>query len=140
MKSLRINTLLFILTIPFIVAAQYSITGQLKNANQEYSTAVLEYVPNSDKLNSADMDNIIKTVQIDSLGRFNISGIDLIEEKSLYRLSLNESGDIIGISNGISKNHILLALDNSSHVQISCLLYTSPSPRDRTRSRMPSSA
>ena len=24
--------------------------------------------------------------------------------------------------------------------QISCLLYTSPSPRDRTRSRMPSSA
>ena len=24
--------------------------------------------------------------------------------------------------------------------QLSCLLYTSPSPRDRTRSRMPSSA
>ena len=26
------------------------------------------------------------------------------------------------------------------HIYISCLLYTSPSPRDRTRSRMPSSA
>ena len=26
------------------------------------------------------------------------------------------------------------------HPPISCLLYTSPSPRDRTRSRMPSSA
>ena len=26
------------------------------------------------------------------------------------------------------------------HQTISCLLYTSPSPRDRTRSRMPSSA
>ena len=28
----------------------------------------------------------------------------------------------------------------SSSRDISCLLYTSPSPRDRTRSRMPSSA
>src|SRR5665811_2176597 len=30
--------------------------------------------------------------------------------------------------------------DRSSHDPIICLLYTSPSPRDRTRSRMPSSA
>ena len=29
---------------------------------------------------------------------------------------------------------------NDSNENISCLLYTSPSPRDRTRSRMPSSA
>ena len=29
---------------------------------------------------------------------------------------------------------------NSRYLYISCLLYTSPSPRDRTRSRMPSSA
>ena len=29
---------------------------------------------------------------------------------------------------------------NSSPVLVVCLLYTSPSPRDRTRSRMPSSA
>ena len=29
---------------------------------------------------------------------------------------------------------------NASGGVISCLLYTSPSPRDRTRSRMPSSA
>ena len=28
----------------------------------------------------------------------------------------------------------------SNHVSWTCLLYTSPSPRDRTRSRMPSSA
>ena len=30
--------------------------------------------------------------------------------------------------------------DDSSNVKVPCLLYTSPSPRDRTRSRMPSSA
>ena len=34
----------------------------------------------------------------------------------------------------ISKNEIFL------YVQITCLLYTSPSPRDRQKSRMPSSA
>ena len=31
-------------------------------------------------------------------------------------------------------------LDHMLHQISSCLLYTSPSPRDRTRSRMPSSA
>ena len=31
-------------------------------------------------------------------------------------------------------------LQNSSGVALSCLLYTSPSPRDRQKSRMPSSA
>ena len=30
--------------------------------------------------------------------------------------------------------------ENLSHQVVDCLLYTSPSPRDRTRSRMPSSA
>ena len=32
------------------------------------------------------------------------------------------------------------ALRNEAERMITCLLYTSPSPRDRTRSRMPSSA
>ena len=31
-------------------------------------------------------------------------------------------------------------LTHAMHYASSCLLYTSPSPRDRTRSRMPSSA
>ena len=38
------------------------------------------------------------------------------------------------------KDYIKEDLDESLHECISCLLYTSPSPRDRTRSRMPSSA
>ena len=37
------------------------------------------------------------------------------------------------------KVFVLLALFITTHVN-ACLLYTSPSPRDRTRSRMPSSA
>ena len=33
-----------------------------------------------------------------------------------------------------------LSNDKIDDIDIACLLYTSPSPRDRTRSRMPSSA
>ena len=38
--------------------------------------------------------------------------------------------------------NVLIMLDESGSMgwRMSCLLYTSPSPRDRTRSRMPSSA
>ena len=40
-----------------------------------------------------------------------------------------------------SANRQIGKLTNSKYINISiCLLYTSPSPRDRTRSRMPSSA
>ena len=39
-----------------------------------------------------------------------------------------------------SKSEDILFDENSITSIISCLLYTSPSPRDRTRSRMPSSA
>ena len=46
-------------------------------------------------------------------------------EATLYRLPVSDNGDIIGE-----------LLDTKGI----CLLYTSPSPRDRTRSRMPSSA
>ena len=37
-------------------------------------------------------------------------------------------------------NHATICQAGSCRVSLDCLLYTSPSPRDRTRSRMPSSA
>ena len=40
----------------------------------------------------------------------------------------------------IELRNVLIKSDPSIAWDISCLLYTSPSPRDRTRSRMPSSA
>ena len=47
------------------------------------------------------------------------------------------SGDEIGAMGGAVS---LIIKGPSRHTAGSCLLYTSPSPRDRTRSRMPSSA
>ena len=45
------------------------------------------------------------------------------------------------LAKDFSKNgFITTSLDNLINWSRSCLLYTSPSPRDRTRSRMPSSA
>ena len=56
--------------------------------------------------------------------------------------SYQESYDNAGLIVGNPDTHItgvMICLDSTEAV-ISCLLYTSPSPRDATLSRMPSSA
>eukprot|EP00656_Telonema_subtile_P036885 TRINITY_DN40951_c0_g1_i4.p1 TRINITY_DN40951_c0_g1~~TRINITY_DN40951_c0_g1_i4.p1 ORF type:complete len:180 (-),score=26.09 TRINITY_DN40951_c0_g1_i4:17-556(-) len=58
-----------------------------------------------------------------------LAGIDGAEEELPLEL-----GGTLDIGKGLAGLDALIAGDNT------CLLYTSPSPRDRTRSRMPSSA
>ena len=54
--------------------------------------------------------------------------------------NVNEEINITTISNGGEKTMpYTIDYDNLGMIKL-CLLYTSPSPRDRTRSRMPSSA
>ena len=53
--------------------------------------------------------------------------------------TFQENGCIVGVNNAsfeVSKGEMLVVMGLSG----SCLLYTSPSPRDMRRSRMPSSA
>ena len=52
------------------------------------------------------------------------------------QLALKDVGSVLGV--GLAGCLVLLLFFHV--VSIHCLLYTSPSPRDRTRSRMPSSA
>ena len=62
-------------------------------------------------------------------------GTNFIEKKLNIKLSEVGYHDFMGTHNRVIK------VDKDIYLEvIACLLYTSPSPRDRTRSRMPSSA
>ena len=54
--------------------------------------------------------------------------------------SLSEVESIMGTKFGDSDNPLLLSVRSGARKSMPCLLYTSPSPRDMRRSRMPSSA
>ena len=65
-------------------------------------------------------------------------------EKPKNKNFANTASRISAIASSVMDLHVKIALqevDREKRRLISgCLLYTSPSPRDRTRSRMPSSA
>ena len=64
------------------------------------------------------------------------SGIVLPEMVVTIRLESDEAKIAVKAA---AEQHVVLVPKHAEASQ-SCLLYTSPSPRDRTRSRMPSSA
>ena len=60
---------------------------------------------------------------------------DSLEQYSYFTIGENELTTLLFTDDQIDSNSIY-----TYKVSLCCLLYTSPSPRDRTRSRMPSSA
>jgi len=98
------------------LCAQYSISGQLIDSEQKYERIALELVPSINGLTSSSMSNVINTVEIDSAGHFTLEGNDLPNEPMLYRLSVQTTGEGIGISNGKWKNHIHLVLKSNSQL------------------------
>ena len=75
----------------------------------------------------------IKTVTAGSFGIQNLGGVTTTGQVSGSILAFNQSTGNYEIANFTGDSNMFVTYD-------SCLLYTSPSPRDRTRSRMPSSA
>ena len=73
-----------------------------------------------------------------------ISGKHYKEISQGFRHTTNNRMELLAVIVGLehlkSKECDVLVFSDSKYVVDSCLLYTSPSPRDRTRSRMPSSA
>ena len=59
---------------------------------------------------------------------------------TLLATSLKENGHEVQTVEHLMACFSALGIDNVTVILDGCLLYTSPSPRDRTRSRMPSSA
>ena len=82
-----------------------------------------------------------------SIKKFNSEDVELLEQEEVYsgfhrivRMRLRHRLYGGGWSNPIDREISDRGEAASVVVYDPCLLYTSPSPRDRTRSRMPSSA
>ena len=64
---------------------------------------------------------------------------EVIELDSQRRANIQEADQLRSDRNRLSKQ-VGMLMGQAKKDPSNCLLYTSPSPRDRTRSRMPSSA
>ena len=84
-------------------------------------------------------------------GRLLLGAAYLFYKQGYDKTTVRQLGEFIGIQSGSlfhhfkSKDDILATVMEQTIIYNfarlkDCLLYTSPSPRDRTRSRMPSSA
>ena len=68
-------------------------------------------------------------------------GVGSLAEAGSIRLFNTQEENTVELRSGQGNGEGIIELfDGTSSNNITCLLYTSPSPRDRTRSRMPSSA
>ena len=79
-----------------------------------------------------------------AVARFQIMKIGLCGTMSVGKTTLvnalKELGTFEGYITRTERSKHLMSLGIPLNTDSTCLLYTSPSPRDRTRSRMPSSA
>ena len=84
------------------------------------NTLSQEILPWLDLLNDQHDEMLAKTIELAEInsGSLNRNGVNEVLEK------------LLKLTSDLSENY----------ERISCLLYTSPSPRDRQQSRMPSSA
>ena len=76
-----------------------------------------------------------------------IAGLHVVNRRfiaPMYDVVLNLAAFLAAVASSVLLGHVLpavfAALAVLAWLILACLLYTSPSPRDRTRSRMPSSA
>ena len=61
--------------------------------------------------------------------------IEMLEESNLKEIEVSQGEESVRITKGSNNIDVKESSENDT-----CLLYTSPSPRDATLSRMPSSA
>ena len=64
----------------------------------------------------------------------NLTSTFLMSKSAIKKMLKNKSGKIVNITSVVGHT------GNLGQANYTCLLYTSPSPRDKRQSRMPSSA
>ena len=94
-----------------------------------------------DSFNSTDDQLKAKDILQSKLGDDYMVALNLQSRSPQWLTAINARPMYLGLDlrGGV---HFLLQIDMKAALDkaLDCLLYTSPSPRDRTRSRMPSSA
>ena len=104
--------------------------------NDASSQQIIDEYPNTENINSIE---IINMKENRGHTRCIASGLKYIYERKEFDYVIPMDGDGEDRPEEI-KDFIHLAEQSNNQSIVGCLLYTSPSPRDRTRSRMPSSA
>ena len=110
--------------------AQFALIRGEYNFCIEYLYPIIESYPPSSKEGVS-----LRTIIITAL-----SGINKKEEAKIFCKELLKSRDYKVRENAKYLMEIIDSPEIKKPENWNCLLYTSPSPRDRTRSRMPSSA
>ena len=91
-----------------------------------------------------ELDNFYETAKnfdLDIIGLMCIPPfVDHTEVYFKKMVQLKNKINLNDLSMGMSNDYLKAAKNSSTYVRIGCLLYTSPSPRDLSTSRMPSSA
>ena len=76
--------------------------------------------------------------EIEKLEKHELNKIDVLHWRN-SKINFDSLNELV-VSLEKNTNNELLNTASTLHQHINCLLYTSPSPRDRQKSRMPSSA
>ena len=131
------------------------VTGQNKNIIKEYTLDVPWDITDSDTVNNTANSDTHSGVEDNPRNlQFHPDGTVLYlagnETNAIKKYTLKTAWDITSSSLEFSQSYSLtdqlsnmrgfIFTANFTKLYVTCLLYTSPSPRDRTRSRMPSSA
>ena len=112
-------------------------------SNEEVGRSVEKII--ADVKQNGDASVLDYTNQFDSLKAESISELIVSKERlkeSFDNLAIEQKNALLTAAERIKSYHQNQVQESWSYLEDdgSCLLYTSPSPRDRTRSRMPSSA
>ena len=127
--------------------------NEVGNLTGTSSAIAGEQTPATDKLNTTTATTTTSSIWLDGLWRNNAGTVQLLGLCPLLAVSNSVANAfVLGVATlaTLIVSNVLVSLirhrlEPQNRILlyvliIACLLYTSPSPRDRTRSRMPSSA